>query len=204
MESRARRMNESDRSSEPHELTRLLRAWSGGSAAALEALLSKVYAELRRMAKAQLARERPGHTLVPTALVHELYLRLAREKTISWRDRAHFFGACACMMRRILVDHARRRLAQKRSGVTTIVLSNFSERSADAPVSQVDLIALDRALENLESLSPRQCRVVEMRFFAGLSIEETAESLGVASRTVKLDWTKARAWLHHELVRGRA
>jgi len=197
-------MNQADRSPEPHELTKLLRAWSGGSDAALEALLSKVYAELRRMAKAQLARERPGHTLVPTALVHEVYLRLAREKKISWRDRAHFFRACACMMRRILVDHARRRLAQKRSGATTVALSSFADKSADATNEVVDLIALDRALESLETLSPRQCRVVEMRFFAGLSIEETAASLGVASRTVKLDWTKARAWLHHELARGRA
>ena len=195
-------MNQADRSPEPHELTKLLRAWSGGSDAALEALLSKVYAELRRMAKAQLARERPGHTLVPTALVHEVYLRLAREKKISWRDRAHFFRACACMMRRILVDHARRRLAQKRSGATTVALSSFADKSADATNEVVDLIALDRALESLETLSPRQCRVVEMRFFAGLSIEETAASLGVASRTVKLDWTKARAWLHHEMSRG--
>jgi len=197
-------MNQADRSPEPHELTKLLRAWSGGSDAALEALLSKVYAELRRMAKAQLARERPGHTLVPTALVHEVYLRLSREKKISWRDRAHFFRACACMMRRILVDHARRRLAQKRSGATTVALSSFADKSADATNEVIDLIALDRALESLETLSPRQCRVVEMRFFAGLSIEETAASLGVASRTVKLDWTKARAWLHHELARGRA
>jgi len=197
-------MTQPNRSPEPHELTKLLRAWSGGSDAALEALLSKVYAELRRMAKAQLARERPGHTLVPTALVHEVYLRLSREKKISWRDRAHFFRACACMMRRILVDHARRRLAQKRSGATTVALSSLADKSADATNGVVDLIALDRALESLETLSPRQCRVVEMRFFAGLSIEETAASLGVASRTVKLDWTKARAWLHHELARRRA
>lgn len=177
-------------------------AWRGGEDAAFEKLLSRVYADLRRMAGAQLAHERSGHTLQPTALVHEVYLRLAREKKISWKNRAHFFGACAGMMRRILVDHARRRQARKRSGISTVALGEFTEGLRGVS-DAVDLIALDRALECLESLSPRQCRVVEMRFFAGLSIEETAESLGVASRTVKLDWTKARAWLHHELTRGQ-
>jgi|SRR6266851_4010433 len=197
-------MNPIDGHLGPHEVTNLLRAWRGGSEAALETLLSKVYAELRRMARAQLARERPGHTLVPTALVHEVYLRLARDRAIPWQNRAHFFGACACMMRRILVDHARRRLARKRAGATTVVFQDLADGSAQASSGRVDVIALDQALENLESLNPRQCRVVEMRFFAGLSIEETAESLGVASRTVKLDWTKARAWLYHELARGKA
>jgi RNA polymerase sigma factor (TIGR02999 family) len=157
--------------------------------------------DLRRMAGAQLARERPGHTLQPTALVHEVYLRLARERKIEWANRAHFFGACARMMRRILVDHARRRQARKRTGSMTLLGRDRVEAPVGGENGTVDLIALDRALECLESLNPRQCQVVEMRFFAGLSIEETAQSLGLASRTVKLDWTKARAWLHRELTR---
>jgi len=160
-----------------------------------------VYVDLRRMARAQLAGERRGHTLEPTALVHEVYLRLSRERRVAWRSRAHFFGSCARMMRRILVDHARRRRADKRSGATTLRVPELSERLAASVADTVDLIALDRALQCLEALSPRQCRIVEMKFFAGLSIEETAEVLGIASRTVKLDWTKARAWLHHELTR---
>jgi len=168
----------------------------------LEGLLSRVYMDLRRMAGAQLARERPGHTLQPTALVHEVYLRLARERKIEWANRAHFFGACARMMRRILVDHARRRQARKRSGSMTLSGRDRGEAPVRGENGTVDLIALDRALECLESLNPRQCQVVEMRFFAGLSVEETAQSLGLASRTVKLDWTKARAWLHRELTRG--
>jgi RNA polymerase sigma-70 factor (ECF subfamily) len=159
--------------------------------------------DLRRMAGAQLARERPGHTLQPTALVHEVYLRLARERKIEWANRAHFFGACARMMRRILVDHARRRQARKRAGSMTLLGHDRVEAPVRGENGTVDLIALDRALECLESLNPRQCQVVEMRFFAGLSIEETAQSLGLASRTVKLDWTKARAWLHQELTRGK-
>jgi RNA polymerase sigma-70 factor (ECF subfamily) len=169
----------------------------------LEGLLSRVYMDLRRMAGAQLGRERPGHTLQPTALVHEVYLRLARERKIEWTNRAHFFGACARMMRRILVDHARRRQARKRAGSMTLLGPDSGEATVRGENGAVDLIALDRALECLESLNPRQCQVVEMRFFAGLSIEETAQSLGVASRTVKLDWTKARAWLHQELTRGK-
>lgn len=189
------------RDSEPLEITDLLAAWRGGEDAAFERLLSKVYRELRRMAGVQLSHERPGHTLQPTALVHEVYLRLARQKNIVWKNRAHFFGACAQMMRRILVEHARRRQAKKRSGIATVALGDIARDPIRGTTDPVDLIALDRALECLERLSPRQCRVVEMRFFAGLSIEETAESLGVASRTVKLDWTKARAWLHHELTR---
>jgi RNA polymerase sigma factor (TIGR02999 family) len=155
------------------------------------------------MAGAQLARERPGHTLQPTALVHEVYLRLARERKIEWTNRAHFFGACARTMRRILVDHARRRQAQKRAGSMTLSRRDRVEATVRGENGAVDLIALDRALNCLESLNPRQCQVVEMRFFAGLSIEETAQSLGLASRTVKLDWTKARAWLHQELTRGK-
>ena len=191
------------RDSEPHEITDLLAAWRGGEDEAFERLLARVYADLRRMAGAQLAHERSGHPLQPTALVHEVYLRLSRERSIDWKNRAHFFGACARMMRRILVEHARRRQARKRSDIATIALKDIGDDPAGSAGDPVDLIALDRALKALEQLSPRQCRVVEMRFFAGLSVEETAESLGVASRTVKLDWTKARAWLHHELTRGQ-
>jgi RNA polymerase sigma factor (TIGR02999 family) len=190
------------RDSDTHEITDLLRAWRGGKDASLERLLSRVYADLRQLARAQLAKERLGHTLQPTALVHEVYIRLVRERKIGWRNRAHFFGACARMMRRILVDHARRRQARKRAGGSTVTLQGFAEVPAASGNGTLDLLALDQALESLERLSPRQCQVVEMRFFAGLSIEETAETLGVATRTVKLDWTKARAWLHHELTRG--
>jgi RNA polymerase sigma factor (TIGR02999 family) len=185
-----------------HEITDLLTAWTGGGDSAFEKLLARVYADLRRMAGAQLARERPGHTLQPTALVHEVYIRLTRERKISWKNRAHFFGACARMMRRILVDHARRRHARKRTGYATVSLRDIADEPIDLSGDNVDLVALDRALASLESLSPRQCQVIEMRFFAGLSIDETAECLGVASRTVKLDWTKARAWLHQELRRN--
>ncbi len=155
------------------------------------------------MAREQLGRERPGHTLQPTALVHELYLRLTRERKIAWENRAHFFGACARIMRRILVDHARRRRARKRAGGATVAIGDFAVSPVGGDGS-VDLVALDRALAALEQLSPRQCRVVELRFFAGLSIEETSDALGIATRTVKLDWTKARAWLHRELTRKRA
>jgi RNA polymerase sigma factor (TIGR02999 family) len=183
------------------EVTDLLRAWGRGDDAALEKLLSCVYGDLRRMAKLQLANERAAHTLQPTALVHEVYIRLSRDRKVDWRNRAHFFGACARMMRRILVDHARRRRAGKRAGLT-VGLSEAGEQPAPGGGDVVDVLALDRALETLEHLSARQCKVVEMRFFAGLSIEETAEGLGIAPRTVKLDWTKARAWLHHELTRG--
>jgi RNA polymerase sigma-70 factor, ECF subfamily len=152
------------------------------------------------MARAELARERPGHTLQPTALVHEAYLRLARERKIAWKNRAHFFGACARVMRRVLVDHARRRQARKRANFASVSFRDLAEPPFTVGAGAVDLLALDRALERLEGLSPRQCQVVEMRFFAGLSIEETAENLGIASRTAKLDWTKAKAWLYHELT----
>jgi RNA polymerase sigma factor (TIGR02999 family) len=169
----------------------------------MESVLSAVYTDLRRIARAQLAREQPGHTLQPTALVHEVYIRLARERKVSFHDRSHFFGVCARVMRRVLVDHARRRHAMKRAGDTTFLVQD-ADRSASSAMTSDELLALDRALEALEVLSPRQCRIVEMRFFAGLSVDETAENLGIASRTVKLDWTKAKTWLHRELTRSGA
>lgn len=177
-----------------------MRAWGGGSDSALEPLLSAAYADLRRIAGAQLAREDPGHTLQPTALVHETYLRLARERNVAFRDRSHFFGACARIMRRILVDHARRRHAQKRTRDTTYRLGGPALGS-DGAMDAEELLALDRALEALETLNARQSKIVELRFFGGLSVDETAEALGIAGRTVKLDWMKAKAWLHRELTR---
>jgi RNA polymerase sigma factor (TIGR02999 family) len=188
-------------STDPQAITDLLRAWGGGSDAALEPLLAVAYDDLRRIARAQLARESPGHTLQPTALVHETYLRLARERKVAFKDRAHFFGACARMMRRILVDHARRRHARKRTPDTAYRLGAVPAATGPAMDAE-QLLALDRALEALEALSARQSRIVELRFFGGLSVEETANVLGIAGRTVKLDWMKAKAWLHRELTRG--
>jgi RNA polymerase sigma factor (TIGR02999 family) len=151
------------------------------------------------MARSQLGRERAGHTLQPTALVNEVYLRLSGERTLPWRDRAHFFGFCAELMRRILIDHARRRRADKRGGGATAVL--IEDRYPAPPTGRgaVDLLALHEALERLKELDARQSRIVELRFFAGLSNEEAAEVVGMAPRTVKQEWTKARAWLYGQL-----
>jgi RNA polymerase sigma factor (TIGR02999 family) len=156
-----------------------------------------VYDELRRLAASYLRAERPDHTLQPTALVHEAYLRLV-DQTTDWRNRAHFFGIAAQMMRRILVDHARRRQASKRDPERLRVTAGVAEVAAsrnDAP----DLLALDSALDALEHLDPRQAKIVELRFFAGLSVEETAEVANVSTATVKREWRTARAWLRREI-----
>jgi RNA polymerase sigma factor (TIGR02999 family) len=180
-------------------VTQRLRAWSAGDRTAYEELTALVYDHLRRMARARLAGERPGHTLQPTALVHEVYLRLSGEKVLSWRDRVHFFAFCAGLMRHILIDHARRRKADKRGGGATTVLIEAVHEGPPARCGPIDLMALDQALERLRELDPRQSRIVELRFFAGLSIDEAAEVVGLAPRTVKLEWTKARAWLYGQL-----
>jgi RNA polymerase sigma factor (TIGR02999 family) len=179
-------------------VTELLLAWGRGDETARDELVGAVYAELRRRAGAYLRRERPGHTLQPTALVNEVYLRLVDQKSVRWESRSQFFGLAAQLMRRILVDHARSRRAGKRGGGLMPV--TFDEELA-GPGAGVDVAALDDALVALAALDPRQGRVVELRYFGGLSIEETAEVLGLSAATVKREWTMARAWLHRELAR---
>ena len=174
-------------------VTELLRAWGGGDQAALDALVPMIEAELRRLARIYMSRERREHTLQPTALVNEVFLKLVDAADIRWQDRAHFFGISARLMRRVLVDHARARGYQKRGGgVTRVTLDG---QDIAAPDNPIDVIALDRALEGLAAVDERKCRVVEMRFFAGLTVEETAATLGVSDDTVKRDWRIAKLWL---------
>lgn len=180
-------------------VTQLLVSWSDGNHAALDQLTPLVYDELRRLAGRYLRNERPDHTLQSTDLVHEAYLRMIDQQNVRWQSRAHFFGIAAQMIRRILVDHARRRHALKR-GAAPVKLS-LDEAVAAADQRDFDLMALDEALEKLAKFDPQQSRVVELRFFAGLSIEETAEVLSVSPATVKRDWTTAKAWLYRDLSR---
>ena len=179
------------------QVTGLLRAWSDGDGAALEQLIALVEAELRRLARAYMARERRGHTLQTTALVNEAFVRLVDARTVRWQDRAHFVGIAARLMRRVLVDHARSRGYQKRGGGAVRV--TLTEDLAVVAKPAVDLIALDRALERLAADDRRKARVVELRFFGGLSVEETAEVLHVSSDTVKRDWRLAKLWLLRDL-----
>jgi len=182
------------------DVTSLLKEWGAGQDGALEKLVPLVYRELRSLAASQLQGERPAHTLQPTALVNEVFLRLLDGRKVAWQNRAHFFALAARMMRRILVDHARARLAEKRGGGAVPLLL---EASFDpAPMSDRALLALDDALAALKRMDSRQCRIVELRYFAGLTLEETAELLGVSVATVKREWTMARAWLRRE-VEGR-
>ena len=183
------------------DVTQLLVLWSQGEAGALERLLPIVYAELHRIAGCQLRRERREHTLNPTALVHELYLRLVDQRRASWQNRAQFFGVAARLMRRVLVDHARSRQADKRGGSATHV---SLEEVGDQPgvAALADVLAVDDALERLAGQDPEQVRMIELRFFAGLTVEETAHVLGRSPRTVKREWRLARAWLHRELRGG--
>ncbi len=183
---------------DPKPVTDLLLAWGRGDEGARDALVSAVYAELRRRAGAYLRQERSGHTLQPTALVNEVYLRLVDQKSIRFESRSQFFGLAAQLMRRILVDHARARKAGKRGG--GLLLVTFDEETAGRDAG-LDVAALDDALVALASLDARQSRVVELRYFGGLSIEETAEILGLSPATIKREWTMARAWLHRELTR---
>uniref|UniRef100_Q01P44 RNA polymerase, sigma-24 subunit, ECF subfamily n=1 Tax=Solibacter usitatus (strain Ellin6076) TaxID=234267 RepID=Q01P44_SOLUE len=183
------------------EITRLLQAWGGGDTAALESLTPLVYAELRRMARRSMRHENPGHTLQPTALVHEAYLRLVDIAQDQWQDRAHFFAVAAQTMRRILVDGARARMAGKRGGEAVHV--NLNESIDAMPDHGSQLVALDDALEALAQLDSRKAKVIEMRFFGGLSVEETAEVLKISPETVMRDWKMARAWLMRELAAPR-
>jgi RNA polymerase sigma factor (TIGR02999 family) len=178
----------------PGDVTSLLLDWSRGHADALEKLMPVVYEELRRVAKAHLGRERREHTLQATDLVHEAYLKLVDQRSVDWRNRAHFFAVAARLMRRVLVDHARARLAQKRGGGAAHV--DFDETlTLGTPDADVTLLALDGALTELGALDARQARTVELRYFAGLTVDEAAEALGVSGMTVKRDWTVAKAWL---------
>ena len=183
-----------------HDVTRLLTEWRHGNPDALNEMAPLIYEELRRLARSYLRRERPGHTLQSTALVHEAYLRMVDQQNVSLQNRSHFYGVAAQMIRRILVDHARARRTHKR-GDGVIPLALDEARSAHAG-SDLDLAALDDALAALAQIDPRQSRIVELRFFAGLSLEETAEVMGVSPATIKRDWTVARAWLKRELTRG--
>jgi RNA polymerase sigma-70 factor (ECF subfamily) len=179
--------------------TELLRRASCGDKQAEADLMPRVYQELHRIAKAYLRRERADHTLQATALVHEAYLRLTEQRETSWQNRAHFFGIAAQLMRRILVDYSRQRNAEKRGG-SRIAIS--IDESLIVSEEQCELVAsLDEALARLEKINARQAKIVELRFFSGLTEEQIAEVLGVSSRTVKRDWTMARAWLHGELSR---
>jgi RNA polymerase sigma factor (TIGR02999 family) len=180
-----------------HQVTQWLLQWSGGDQAALDQLMPAVYAELHRVAASYLRREQAGHTLQPTALVHEAYLRLVDESRVDWHSRAHFFGAAARLMRQILVDHARRRNAAKRGGGAFKITLDDARANYEPP--NLDLLALDQALIELAALDPQQSRVVELRFFGGLSVEETAEVLAISPATVKRDWTTAKAFLRHKL-----
>jgi RNA polymerase sigma factor (TIGR02999 family) len=182
------------------EITQLLREWSDGKAEALENLLPLVYAELHRQAASFLRKERPGHTLQTTALIHEAYLKLIDRRDVTWQSRTHFFAVAAQAMRRILVDYARAKHREKRGG-DTIKLSLEEATLVAAKEKGVDLIALDGALNKLTGRDKQQARVVELRYFSGLSLEETAEALHVSRATVARDWESARAWLHRELTK---
>lgn len=180
-----------------HNISHLLNEWNAGDERALDRLTPLVYEELRHQAARYLRRERPGHTLQTTALIHEAYLRLIDAKDVNWQSRAHFFAVAANVMRRILVDHARRRDAHKRGG--SHIRLPLDEAVAVAGATDVDLLAIDEALDRLAVIDPQQARVVELRFFSGLSVEETAAALGVSPKTVKRDWSVARAWLRREI-----
>jgi RNA polymerase sigma-70 factor (ECF subfamily) len=180
-----------------HEITQLLQAWRQGDERALEKLTPQVYRELHLAAKRCMARERDGHTLQTTALINELYLRLSDLKLIDWQNRTHFFALCARQMRRILTDQARARQSHKRGGGVEPVL--FDEALMVAPETSTDLVAVDDALNRLAKVDERKSQVVEMRFFGGLSVEETAEVLKVSPDTVMRDWRLAKAWLLREL-----
>lgn len=184
----------------PAGVTELLLAWGGGDRGALDSLLPLVYEELRRQAARALRREGPEHTLQATALVHEAYFRLVEQDRVQWKNRAQFFGVAAQLIRRILIDHARARHAAKRDGGVRMTLGHVDEQP-DGPSADggVDLIELHEALERLSALDPDQGRLVELRYFGGLSIEETAAALGVSPATVKREWAVARAWLRREL-----
>jgi RNA polymerase sigma factor (TIGR02999 family) len=182
------------------DVTRLLQEWRNGSQEALDRLIPLVYAELRTLAARYLSRERPDHTLQTTALVHEAYVKLIDQHSVDWQNRAHFFGIAANLMRRILVDAARHRGRAKRgAGVPPEALDDLPVAAIDNPLDTVDTIALDRALQELEQLDPDQARLVELRFFGGLTLDETAAVMEVSTATVKREWAIAKGWLYRAL-----
>ena len=179
-------------------MTQLLVAWGEGDRAALDRLMPLIYEELRRLAHQYMSRERPGHTLQTSELVNEAYIRLIDQRDVHWQNRAHFFGIAAQMMRRILVDYARRRHYAKRGGAARRV--SLDEAMIVTEERAADVVALDEALKSLAEIDPRQSQIVELRFFGGLSIEETAEVLAVSPGTVMRDWTLAKAWLRRAIT----
>jgi RNA polymerase sigma-70 factor, ECF subfamily len=181
----------------PQEVTQLLIDWHNGNQAALDKLMPLVYGELRRLSSHYLKRERPGHTLQTTDLVNEAYLRLANQKNVNWQGRAHFFAIAAQVMRHLLVDHARARHYAKRGGDARRI--TLDEKALVSQERGAELLALDEALTKLSAFDPRKSRIVELRYFGGLSVEEAAEVLGVSAITVKREWGKAKAWLYREL-----
>lgn len=182
----------------PADVTELLLAWNKGDRRALDDMMPVVYDELRRLARRQMRLEPPDHTLQATVLVNEAYLRLIDQKRVNWQNRAHFFGAAAQIIRRVLVDHARARKRLKRGGDAVKV--SLLDGIGSAPAAEFDVVALDHALSTLAKLDPQQERIIELRFFAGLSIEETAAVLNISPATVKRDWATAKAWLHREMT----
>lgn len=184
----------------PDEVTQLLVSWSNGNKAALDRLLPMVYAELRRLARRYMGRESPGHTLQTSALINEAYLKLIDQRNVQWQNRAHFFAVAAQVMRHILIDHARsRHYAKRGAGARRISLDDTAVLSDERAA---ELVALDDALTALAELDPRKSRIIELRFFGGLSIEETAEILQISPVTVTRDWRAARAWLRREMSGG--
>jgi RNA polymerase sigma-70 factor, ECF subfamily len=189
-------------STAPGAITRMLRAWSEGDRGVVEELIPLVYSELHRTARRYMAQENPAHTLQATALINETYLRLSKLEGIEWQNRGHFYAICARLMRRILADHARGR-PQVKAGQKAVFVP-VDESSAVAKGSTLDFVALDEALDRLAELDARQSQVVQLRYFVGLSIRETAAVLGMSERSVKQDWTLAKLWLSRELREGTA
>jgi RNA polymerase sigma factor (TIGR02999 family) len=182
------------------DITQLLAAWGTGDKSALDKLLPLVHAELRRIARRQMSQERDGHTLQATALVNEAYLRLAGQESFEWHSRAHFFAVCAQVMRHVLIDHARAHSRDKRGGGAVQV--SLEEAAAFAGQPAEHFLALDEALKFLESVDPQKSKIVELRYFGGLSIEETAEVLDVSPRTVRREWQRSKAWLYRLITEG--
>ncbi len=182
----------------PANVTQWLVGWGKGDRDALDNLVPIVYDELRRQARRYLRREKAGHTLQTTALIHEAYLKLVDQRNVQWQNRAHFFGVAAQLMRRILVDHARGKNRDKRGG--SAVRVSLADATVLTKGQNLDVVALDEALDRLTKIDEQQSRIVELRFFSGLSVAETAEVLGISTATVKRDWSMARAWLHREIT----
>jgi RNA polymerase sigma-70 factor, ECF subfamily len=192
-----------DASRSERDITRLLQSWQQGNREAFDQLIPLVYDELRLLASRQLANEWRANRLQTTAVVSEAYVKLFGQREVDWQNRGHFFAIAAQLMRRILVDHARRERRRKHGGgVTHVAIAEVREVPAPTTVDAVDVLALDRALEKLKHLDPEQARIVELRFFGGLSIEETAAALRISPATVKRDWAVAKGWLHAELTGG--